>query len=262
MRGVGASARMKFTSLKTRFSHLGSVAARLLFCGCLIASAGIATRVAASGIAVDVGHSLAAPGAFSARGIPEHVFNRALAMDIVSALAKVEATSFLIGERGEMERLMDRVVAARDAQLLLSVHHDSVQEHFLQAWQVDGVERRYSDRYSGFSLFVSRRNPSLAASLRCASAIGAELRRAGFTPSLYHADRIRGESKPFADRTNGVHYYDNLVVLRHARGPALLFEAGVIVNRDEELALASDERRRRMAEAVATGAAECTRNRR
>ena len=63
------------------------------------------------------------------------------------------------------------------------------------------------------------------------------MRGAGFAPSLYHAEPIPGESKPFADRTNGVHYYDNLVVLHTATQPAVLFEAGVIVNRAEELTL-------------------------
>jgi N-acetylmuramoyl-L-alanine amidase len=225
----------------------------------LLASAALIANVEAGGIALDVGHSTTAPGAISARGIPEHFFNRMLARDIAAALEKTSATPFLIGDRGEKEILMDRVFAAKDAQLLVSVHHDSVQEHFLESWLVEGVERRFSDRYAGFSLFVSRKNRALSASLRCASAMGAALRRAGFRPSLYHAELIRGESKPFADRLNGVHYYDNLVVLRHARGPALLFEAGVIVNRDEELQLSSDERRKRMAEAVAGAAAGCLR---
>ncbi len=223
----------------------------------LIASAAFAAPAPAGRIALDVGHSTAAPGAISARGTPEHAFNRALAREIATALAGEGAPSYLIGEHGEMERLMDRVHAARGAQLLLSVHHDSVQEHFLETWMVEGIQRRFSDRYAGFSLFVSRRNPQLARSLACAASIGAALRRAGFQPSLYHAAPIRGESKPFADRVNGVHYYDNLVVLRHARGPALLIEAGVIVNRDEELELSSAPRRKRMADAVAAAAAGC-----
>jgi len=38
-----------------------------------------------------------------------------------------------------------------------------------------------------------------------------------------------------------VHYYDNLIVLKTARTPAVLLEAGVIVNRDEELKVQSEE---------------------
>ncbi len=82
---------------------------------------------------------------------------------------------------------------------------------------------------------MSRLNSHTESSLKCASAIGAALRGAGFRPSRYHADPIVGENRPFADEANGVHYFDNLAVLKTASIPALLFEAGVIVNRDEEL---------------------------
>lgn len=63
--------------------------------------------------------------------------------------------------------------------------------------------------------------------------------------------------KPFADRANGVHYYDNLAVLKGAASPAVLLEAGVIVNRDEEPMLASSANHQRMAGAVARGLASC-----
>ena len=83
------------------------------------------------------------------------------------------------------------------------------------------------------------------------------MRHAGFSPSLYHADRIPGEFKPFADKANGVHYYDNLIVLKRARTPAVLLEAGVIVNRNEELEMQSESVRKRIAEAVAAGLHRC-----
>jgi N-acetylmuramoyl-L-alanine amidase len=76
-------------------------------------------------------------------------------------------------------------------------------------------------------------------------------------PSLYHADPIPGENKPFADKRNGVHYYDNLIVLKTARSPAVLLEAGVIVNRDEELRMRSAETQRLVGGAVARGLARC-----
>jgi len=54
-----------------------------------------------------------------------------------------------------------------------------------------------------------------------------------------------------------VHYYDNLIVLKTARTPAVLLEAGVIVNRDEELKIQSEETRTRIATAVAQGVERC-----
>ena len=208
-------------------------------------------------VAVDVGHFLAEPGALSARGRPEFEFNRAPALDLRDALEAQGDRVRPIGAAGDLEVLSRRTTAARGASLFLSVHHDSVQPHYLEEWSHESETQRFSDRFSGFALFVSRRNPDPAASLACASAIGAGLRAAGFAPSLYHAEPIPGESKPFADRLNGVHYFDNLVVLHTATQPAVLLEAGVIVNRAEELRMSEPATRRRIAEAVAAGVREC-----
>lgn len=208
-------------------------------------------------VAVDVGHFLAEPGVLSARGRPEFEFNRALALDLRDALEARGDRVRLIGAAGDAAVLSRRTAAAHGASLLLSVHHDSVQPHYLEEWDHAGETRRFSDRFAGFSLFVSRRNPDPAASLACASAIGAALRAAGFAPSLYHAEPIPGESKPFADRLNGVHYFDNLVVLHTATQPAVLLEAGVIVNRAEELRLGEPATRQRIAGAVAAGVRKC-----
>jgi N-acetylmuramoyl-L-alanine amidase len=208
-------------------------------------------------VVLDVGHYLERPGATSASGRSEFEFNRQLAMDMAAALAQRGVLVKVIGADGAMKRLSDRVRAARGTDLLLSVHHDSVQLRYLESWYPEGRELRFSDRYSGFSLFVSHKNPRLAESLACASAIGSALRTAGFRPSLYHAEAIRGEMKPFADRANGVHYYDNLVVLKGAATAAVLLEAGVIVNRDEEQDLARATTRARMGEAVAAGLGTC-----
>ena len=219
----------------------------------------LVTRAHCAVVAVDVGHFNAEPGTISARGRPEFEFNRDLALEVRAALAARGLDAKLIGADGTMAHLSRRTAtaAADGADFLLSVHHDSTQPQFFLSWNDGGVDRSYSDRYAGFALFVSRRNVDPAASLRCASGIGAALRGAGFTPSLYHAEPIPGESKPFADRENGVHYYDNLVVLHTARSPAVLLEAGVIVNRAEETKLASPAARKRIAAAVAEGVGRC-----
>ena len=53
------------------------------------------------------------------------------------------------------------------------------------------------------------------------------------------------------DTEAGVYRYDQLVVLRKTLMPAVLMEAGSIINRDEELELASPERRALTSAAVA-----------
>jgi N-acetylmuramoyl-L-alanine amidase len=208
-------------------------------------------------VAVDVGHAPMRPGAVSARGRPEFEFNRDLARAIRAALEGRGLEVRLINELGDIGELSARPAAAAGADIFLSVHHDSAQPHYMESWDVDGKPQHYSDRFSGFSLFVSRDNPHLAKSLVCASAIGAALRSAGRAPSLYHAEPIPGENRPFADAENGVHYFDKLVVLRMATTPAVLFEAGVIVNRNDELRLATIEHRETTAAAIADGLARC-----
>jgi N-acetylmuramoyl-L-alanine amidase len=224
----------------------------VLFLACLAAAAEAAPLVA-----VDVGHYLAESGAMSARGRPELEFNRDLSIELARTLAARGIRAQPIGADGDMTVLSRRTAAGREAALFVSVHHDSVQPHYLEEWVHEGEARKFSDRFAGFSLFVPRRNPEVERSLACASAIGARLRAAGFAPSLYHADPIPGESKPFADRANGVHYYENLVVLHSASQPAVLLEAGVIVNRAEELALRDPATQRLIAAAVAEGVRRC-----
>jgi N-acetylmuramoyl-L-alanine amidase len=200
-------------------------------------------------VAVDVGHYLAEPGVISASGIPEFEFNLNLALQTKLFLEKNGFAVRLIGAKGNLIFLNHRTRAARGADLFLSIHHDSMRERLLP--------RR--EEFAGFSLFVSRRNPEAAKSLACASAIGAELRAAGLTPSRYHADPVIGENRPFADELNGVHFYDNLAVAKTATMPAVLVEAGVIANRGEEQRMLDPAVRARIAQAIATGAARCLR---
>lgn len=221
----------------------------LLFCATVPARAAT--------VAIDIGHFIEEPGATSAHGRPELDFNRDLALAVESAVQGRGLKTTLIGYDGFMSQLTRRTAAAAGADFFLSVHHDSVQPYLVETWEYDSVERWFSDLHSGFSLFVSRKNRAVKRSLACASAIGAALRVAGFSPSLYHADRIPGENKPFADKTNGVHYYDNLIVLKSATTPAVLLEAGVILNRDEDLKMRSEEVQKRIAGAVAEGLERC-----
>jgi N-acetylmuramoyl-L-alanine amidase len=217
--------------------------------GWIAAFAGLmlSSPVPAMEVAVDVGHYTAEPGVISASGRPEFEYNRDLAFDLKLQLEKQGLQTRMIGERGDYAVLHHRTRDAQGADLFVSIHHDSVKESLLPR----------ADEFSGFSLFISRDNPKLVQSLACASAIGAQFRAAGFTPSRYHADPVTGAPRPYADEANGVHYYDNLAVARTATMPSVLVEAGVIVNREEERRMRDPQVRVRIAAAVAQGARAC-----
>ena len=194
-----------------------------------------------------MGHYATEPGVISAIGKPEFEYNLALALEVKAELEKRSVAVRLIGERGDYAVLHQRTRDARGADLFISIHHDSVKQRLLPQ----------AEDFSGYSVFVSRLNPKEKQSLLCASSIGRRMREAGFVPSRYHADAVLGESRPFADKENGVHYYDNLAVSKTASMPALLVEAGVIVNREEERRMSDPAVRARIALAIADGAQSC-----
>ena len=202
--------------------------------------------------AVDVGHTLAEPGAVSARGRSEFAFNLDLAALLALALRARGVVVQEINFSGTIASLAARPEAARGSDFFISIHHDSISPEYLELWDWDGTEASYTTVKRGFGIFVSRRNPELAASLRCASLVGAMMRRAGFVPTPWH-----GRKHQPADAENGVWYYDNLVVLHKATFPALLFEAGVIKHREEELELLETAGQERMAVAIADGLLRC-----
>ncbi|MDR2508160.1 MAG: N-acetylmuramoyl-L-alanine amidase [Candidatus Accumulibacter sp.] len=214
---------------------------------------------AAADVAIDVGHTLEAYGATSARGFKEFDFNRNLAEKLALALRdpKRGHTARLINFDGKIERLDERPRQAAGVDFFISIHHDSVQPDLLEEWEWNGEKQTYSDQHAGFSLFVSRKNPAPETSLRCASAMGARLRRMGFGAATHHTGSMANTPRPYADEDNAVHYYDNLVVLYRTTLPAALFEAGVIKHRAEEAALRDPEYQARMADALATGIAAC-----
>ena len=134
--------------------------------------------------------------------------------------------------------------------MLISLHHDSVQPRYLEEWRFAGRELSYSDRFSGFSIFVSRANPHFAESLAFASGLGRQLVAAGLSFSRHHAENIPGENRKTLDADHGVFEFRNLRILKEVEVPAILFEAGLIVNRAEELELASPARRQLASRAI------------
>ena len=211
-------------------------------------------------VLIDVGHTATSPGADSARGVPEYEFNLKLADAIAQSLheAGFDKAVRLVTSGSKLTSLFKRVVSANhsNADLFISIHHDSVPDNLKETWQYEGRKLSYSDRFSGYAIFVSNYNVDRAASVAFGHSLGQELQKHGLHYTPHYTLPLMGRYRhELIDEEAGVYRYDHLIVLYGAHMPAVLLEAGSIVNRQEELELATPERRMSVAEAV-TGAVE------
>ncbi len=228
--------------------------ALLYHLACCLAVASINASEFQPVVALDIGHSINHPGADSATGVGEYYFNR----EIVKALYKSLKESgkidpFIINPEGKSISLRERTqrAAKKKAVLFLAVHHDSVQPRYLKKWEVNGKTHLYSDKFRGFSVFFSRRNPKATESFRFARLLSVAMVARGFAPTLHHAEQIPGENRKLVDADLGLYEFGDLVVLKTAAMPAALLECGVIVNRAEEASLQTPEVQQRIVDAAA-----------
>ena len=206
-------------------------------------------------IIVDVGHTLESDGAISARNVPEFQFNLSLAKRVVDELKSngFPETKLLVTS-GKARPSLGRRVAAADAlkgNFLLSIHHDSAPDKFMENWTFEGKPSHFSDRFSGYSVFVSRSNMDFKTSLVFAKLLGGQMKAQGLQYATQYTQAFMGRYRfDLLDKDVGVYAHDQLIVLMYPQMPAVLLEAGSIINREEELRMASAERRAMTAKAV------------
>ncbi|HWW08416.1 N-acetylmuramoyl-L-alanine amidase [Collimonas sp.] len=200
-------------------------------------------------VVVDTGHTAESPGAIGPNGHREFDLNRQFTVALSKALKAQGLDVIDVAAQGSPASLQARTKASGKAALFVSIHHDSMQ----QAWLDAGRSREFS----GYALFVSASKPYYARSLECAKSISRKLLAMGEHPSLYHATPITGENRPLLDRQLGIHRFDDLVVLKTAESPALLIEIGVLANPDQEARLASPQFATQAANAIASGIFQC-----
>src|SRR5262249_14204955 len=156
-------------------------------------------------------------------------------------------------EKKKYPGLFKRVARANALKpdVFLSIHHDAVPDKFLETWQVDGKTQHYSDRFPGHSLFVSTDNSNHKASPAFAHLLGMALKSHGLAYTPHYTQKFMGKrQRVLLDREAGVYEFNHLVVLMMTHMPAALLEAGSIVNRDEELQLATPQRQQLTSAAV------------
>jgi N-acetylmuramoyl-L-alanine amidase len=208
-------------------------------------------------VIIDVGHSEEVPGAISARGVPEYSYNLNLARKIHARLHEAGFTKahLLITPGKAIAGLVSRVhyAANSPADLFLAIHHDAVPDKFLEKWTYEGKPLNYCDRFKGHSIFVSRFNSDYPASLTFAKLLGMQLKKQGMTYAPHYVEKFMGiRQRELIDANTGVYRFDNLVVLMSTNMPAVLLEAGSIINRDEELLMTDPEHQASIATSVTT----------
>jgi N-acetylmuramoyl-L-alanine amidase len=216
-------------------------------------------------VILDVGHTDKDSGQISARGVKEYDFNMNLARRVLEELVNtgfISTQMIVMSGSNTHESRLQRSKRANDmgADLFISIHHDGVKNETLMPWQYNGKTHRFLDRFEGFSLWVSQKNNEYKESLSFAKTLADQLMASGLKFTTHHDELTNtakyGRIAPLVDRERGIYdAYDNIAVLYESRMPAVLLEAGMIVNRAEEQVLSSPTRRATVAKAVA-GAVE------
>ncbi|QKF73850.1 N-acetylmuramoyl-L-alanine amidase [Aliarcobacter faecis] len=182
---------------------------------------------------IDTGHTPKKNGATSSTCIKEYEYNKSLTYSILDILKDENSLNITLSSKNESQEISfeQRYESSKNKDLFFSIHHDSVQEQFIKYNEKPCPQTDYA---KGFSIFVSKKNVDFEKSLIYAKIFAQELINSGLTPSLHHNENIKGENRELVDEKLGIYYFDNLKVLRNANSPAILFEAGVIVNPEDE----------------------------
>jgi N-acetylmuramoyl-L-alanine amidase len=213
-------------------------------------------------VIVDVGHSDKDSGQISSRGMKEYDLNLKLAQRVLEELVNsgfVSTQMIVISGQNTHASRLQRSKRANDlaADLFISLHHDGVKNETLIPWQHDGKTRWFLDKFEGFSLWVSQKNNRYEESLSFAKTLADRLMAGGLKFTTHHDELTNtdkyGRIAPLVDRERGIYdASDHIAVLYESHMPAVLVEAGMIVNRAEEQVLSSATGRATVARAVAT----------
>ncbi|MBR7001522.1 MAG: N-acetylmuramoyl-L-alanine amidase [Neisseriaceae bacterium] len=204
-------------------------------------------------IVLDAGHNPQQGGALGVRGIYEVDYNDRFVAELQPQLEKIGWQVLLTRKKDQTVTLGERVQTAnqQNADLFLSIHHDSAQEHYLQETQFNSKKAYQTiTPIGGSSLFISHLNGQPEQSYCLANAIGRNIADLGRAPALHHAEPIAGENRPLLNATYGIYRYDNLAVLRGTQMPAVLLEVGVIPDKADEAYINHPTHRKAIEKAV------------
>lgn len=216
-----------------------------------LATIGVALALQAQAaplVVLDTGHTRARQGSVSAAGVGEYWFNLQVSDAVARHLAAAGVEVRRIAADGADVPLAARTRGSAAADLFVSIHHDSIQQEWIDAGR--------RGEFAGFAVFVSAKNRYKGRSEGCGQVVGQALLDVGEAPSRYHAWPVKGEGRPFLSERIGLHQFDDLVVLKTAQAPAILIEVGVIANPAEERRL-QQHGPAQISQAIADGILRC-----
>ncbi|MYM92760.1 N-acetylmuramoyl-L-alanine amidase family protein [Duganella vulcania] len=215
-------------------------------------------------VVIDVTQSKTRPGTTSAYGETEWDFNRVVGADLDAALrARGFATRVVIADANSRAELsiVDRMKQFAGASLVVSVAGDSMPGHYYKYWNASGRRTAYVDRFSGYSVSVSKVAQS-EDSLLCGVAIASALRLSGYRSSDHRPELVvvGDHAAAIADADGPVFFDESYSPLKLASVPIVLLEAGVLQNPDDETLLRQVPYRKAMLDKVAAGIVGCLGN--
>lgn len=204
-------------------------------------------------LVLDSGHTPKNGGSISVNGQYEVQYNDRFVSELKPALEASGWKVLLTRKADEEIDLTQRAAIANrmNADLFLSIHHDSAQLKYLKPIEIQG-KPAYQSKHAieGYSLFVSAENPYFKQSQNLASKLGKKLQKLGRAPALHHTEPIEGENRTLLNKQYGVYRYDGLMVLRQTKMPAILLEIGVIIDSKDEAYINDKTNRQLMIEQI------------
>jgi N-acetylmuramoyl-L-alanine amidase len=187
-------------------------------------------------LALDVGHTEKRFGATSASCKKEYEYNSELTKYIYNSIKSNSNIKIETNLSNKNTTFKERYELSKNKDLFVSIHHDSVQNQYIKYLN----KCPNTNHASGYSIFISKKNINFEKSLELARLFSKNLLTQGLKPSLYHNENIKGENRELIDKELGIYLFDDLLVLKNAKSPAFLFEAGFIVNPSDEKLVKTD----------------------
>ncbi|MBI5073339.1 N-acetylmuramoyl-L-alanine amidase [Candidatus Woesearchaeota archaeon] len=183
------------------------------------------------------GHEQNNGGAMSSTGVNEYEYNDRVVAQFRDLESPLEYITHLATENIDIKQ-RPALAEQSSAQVYVEIHHDSVNRKDLRSAKASGENGQR--KYGGFSLHI---NPNGRWFYDDTKAIAVGMKDcfidARLEPNTYHAEEDTGIRMQVAEE--GVYTRPGLYILRNAKIPTLIVEAGSIVVPQEEAIMRKKE---------------------